>query len=61
MAIAHGFIDKSGSWFSYNGEKIGQGRENAKLYLENHPEVMDLISDKIREKLKPSTEEEKAD
>ncbi len=54
MAVAHGVIDKSGSWFSYNGERIGQGRENAKKYLEDHPDVMDDISNKIKEKLSPS-------
>lgn len=54
MAVANGYIEKSGSWFSYNGEKIGQGRENAKLYLENHPEIMELLEAKIKEKLKPA-------
>lgn len=41
-------VEKSGAWYSYNGEKIGQGRENAKLYLENNPNVMDEIDKKIR-------------
>ena len=41
-------VDKSGAWYSYNGEKIGQGRENAKLYLENNPDVMNEIDKKIR-------------
>ncbi|MDE7454706.1 MAG: recombinase RecA [Clostridia bacterium] len=58
MAVTHGFIEKSGSWFSYNGEKIGQGRENAKLYLENHPDVMETLEAKIKEKLKPAEEPE---
>ena len=58
MAVSYGYIEKSGSWFSYNGEKIGQGRENAKMYLENHPELMDMLSDKIKEKLKPAEEEQ---
>lgn len=57
MAVANGYIEKSGSWFSYNGEKIGQGRENAKLYLENHPEVMDLLEAKIKEKLEPAEDD----
>ena len=57
MAVANGYIEKSGSWFSYNGEKIGQGRENAKLYLEAHPEVMDVLEAKIKEKLKPAEED----
>ena len=41
-------VEKSGAWYSYNGEKIGQGRENAKLYLENNPDIMDEIDKKIR-------------
>ena len=41
-------IEKSGAWYAYNGEKIGQGRENAKLYLENNPDIMDEIDKKIR-------------
>lgn len=40
-------IGKSGSWYSYNGERIGQGKENARNYLKEHPEVMDAIEDKI--------------
>lgn len=56
MAVANGFIEKSGSWFSYNGEKIGQGRENAKSYLEQHPDLMDLLSAKIKERINPSAE-----
>lgn len=42
-------IDKSGAWYSYNGEKIGQGRENTKLYLKDHPDIAKEIDDKIRE------------
>lgn len=43
-----GFIKKAGAWYSYNGEKIGQGSENAKKYLVEHPEVFDEIDRKIR-------------
>ncbi|WP_209511683.1 recombinase RecA [Sedimentibacter acidaminivorans] len=43
-------IDKSGSWYSYEGNRIGQGMENLKYYLESNPEFMDLIESKIREK-----------
>ncbi|TII05763.1 recombinase RecA [Streptococcus suis] len=43
-----GFIKKAGAWYSYNGEKIGQGSENAKKYLIEHPEVFDEIDRKIR-------------
>lgn len=42
-------IEKSGSWFSYNGEKIGQGRENVKIYLTEHPKMMDEVEKKIRD------------
>ncbi len=48
LAVSQGLVNKSGAWFAYNGEKIGQGRENAKLYLSSHPEVMDELEAKIR-------------
>lgn len=41
-------VKKSGAWYAYEGEKIGQGRENAKIYLESHPEVMEQIEQKVR-------------
>ena len=50
-AIDLGLIEKSGSWFSYNGDKIGQGKENVKAYLTSHPELADEIDKSIREKL----------
>lgn len=48
LAVANGLIEKSGSWFSYNGEKIGQGKENAKKFLENNPEIMETLEHKIK-------------
>ena len=45
-------IEKSGSWFSYNGEKIGQGRENIKLYLKDNPKIADEIEKKIKDSFK---------
>ena len=48
MASEADIIHKQGAWYSYNGEKIGQGRENAKLYLEAHPEISDEIEAKVR-------------
>ena len=42
-------VRKSGAWYAYEGEKIGQGRENAKAYLESHPEVMEELDRKVRE------------
>lgn len=53
LAVEKGFIEKSGSWFSYNGEKIGQGKENAKQYLESHPDVLELLEAKVKEACKP--------
>jgi recombination protein RecA len=53
LAITHGLIEKSGSWFSYNGEKIGQGKENAKQFLERNPEIMNTLEAKIKAIAKP--------
>lgn len=55
MAVQAGIVEKSGSWFSYNGEKVGQGRENAKKWLENNPEIMDAIQSQIKERFLPKT------
>ena len=44
-----GVLEKSGAWYSYNGEKIGQGKENVKLFLKDHPEIRDEMEQKIRE------------
>ena len=49
LATEMGLIEKSGSWFSYNGEKIGQGREKVKDYLKNHEDICNEIEVKIRE------------
>lgn len=57
MAVEMDIIQKSGAWFSYNGEKIGQGKENAKKYLMEHPEFYEEIVTKVRESLLPKTEE----
>lgn len=51
IAIGAGLIDKRGSWFSYNNERIGQGRNNAKTFLEQNPEVAAELERKIRENL----------
>ena len=44
-----GILDKTGSWYSYNGEKLGQGKENVKLLLKDRPELRDEIEEKVRE------------
>ncbi len=51
IAVDNEFVQKSGSWFSYNDERIGQGRSNAKKYLEDNPEIATELELKIREKL----------
>jgi recombination protein RecA len=51
MAVNLGIVDKSGAWFSYKGEKIGQGKENVKLLLKNTPELYKEIEKLVREKL----------
>ena len=48
LGVKANVVEKSGSWFSYNGEKIGQGRENAKIFLRDHPEVALEIENKIK-------------
>ncbi|MGF0033761.1 recombinase RecA [Bariatricus sp. SGI.154] len=48
LAVSIDLVSKSGAWFAYNGDKIGQGRENAKIYLKEHPEIMDELEKKIR-------------
>ena len=49
MAVNLDIIEKSGSWFSYNGERIGQGRENVKRYLAENPKMMEEVDKKVRE------------
>ena len=49
LAVGLNLVNKSGAWFAYNGDKIGQGRENAKTYLAEHPEIMSELDKKIRE------------
>ena len=48
LATKIDLVNKSGAWYAYNGEKIGQGRENAKSYLTAHPEIMEEIEEKVR-------------
>jgi len=48
LAVAQDIVEKSGAWYSYNGERIGQGRENSKLFLKEHPEICDDLERKVR-------------
>jgi recombination protein RecA len=66
LAVAADLVDKSGAWFSYNGERMGQGRDQAKQYLRDHPEAMKVLREKILAskgigKLLMSTENETPD
>jgi recombination protein RecA len=49
LGIKAGVVEKSGSWFSYASQRVGQGRENAKLFLRDHPDIADAIEAKVRE------------
>jgi recombination protein RecA len=51
LGVLHGFVDKAGAWYSYNGEKIGQGKDNARDFLKANPVMAAEIENKIREKL----------
>jgi len=51
MAVEHGIVEKSGSWFSYDEGKLGQGRESVKKVLKDNPELADTLEQKIKEKL----------
>jgi len=48
LGVQAGVVEKSGAWFSYEGQRIGQGRENAKAYLKEHNEIGDAIEHAIR-------------
>ncbi len=58
LGVDSNFIEKSGTWYSYNGERLGQGRENAKNFLRDHPELISDIETKIRQayNLKPTVD-----
>ena len=49
LGIKAGVVEKSGSWFSYSSQRVGQGRENAKQFLKDHPDIADAIEAKVRE------------
>jgi recombination protein RecA len=57
LGVKEGLIDKSGAWYAYNGDKIGQGKKNAAAWLEEHPEVASDIENAIRAKFLPEIED----
>ncbi|NIR41600.1 MAG: recombinase RecA [Actinobacteria bacterium] len=58
LAVDEGIVKKSGAWYTYDGEQLGQGRENAKKFLHENPEVMVEISDRVWKAVMPEVEEE---
>ena len=61
MAVAKDIVQKSGSWFSYNETRIGQGKENARQFLKDNPELCDELEAKVRATLNPQPEEEQVE
>jgi recombination protein RecA len=58
VAVELGFVKKSGAWFTYEGEQLGQGRENVKTFLIENPQLMAEINDRVRECLAPKVEDD---
>ena len=58
LAVDRRFVEKSGTWFSYNGERLGQGREKVKLFLKQNPEIFDAIDARVRKELGLTTDAE---
>jgi recombination protein RecA len=54
MGSLHGIVEKSGSWYAYEGERIGQGKDNARVYLQQHPEIAAKIESALRNRLLPA-------
>jgi recombination protein RecA len=54
LGVKHGFVDKSGAWYSYNGDRIGQGKENVREFLVQNPDIAAEIEGKVRAELLPS-------
>ena len=61
LAVNLDIIEKSGSWFSYNGDRIGQGRENVKKYLEENPKMMEEVEKKVRDNFNQAFEKSLGD
>jgi recombination protein RecA len=54
IGVLHNLVEKSGSWYSYKGERIGQGKDNARTFLQQHPEIATDVEQQIRAKLVPA-------
>jgi recombination protein RecA len=51
MGVEHGFVRKSGAWYTYEGDQLGQGKENVRNFLKDNPDLADEIEKRIKEKL----------
>jgi recombination protein RecA len=51
MGVEHGFVRKAGAWYTYEGDQLGQGKENARNFLKDNPDLADEIEKKVKEKL----------
>jgi len=51
LGVLHGFVEKSGAWYSYNGSKIGQGKANSAKFLADNPEIAATLEKQLRDKL----------
>lgn len=58
LAVEKDIVEKSGAWYAYKGEKIGQGRENAKTFLSTHSEIMEEITQAIKDSLESDNKSE---
>ncbi len=58
LGVKEGIIDKSGAWYSYNGDRIGQGKDNVRKFLKEHPDIAEDIERQIRERLLPKARAE---
>jgi recombination protein RecA len=58
LGVKHGIVDKSGAWYSYQGDRIGQGKENVRVFLKENPEIAEDIDARIRELVFPKTKSE---
>ncbi len=54
LGVAKAMVEKSGSWFSYQGERIGQGRDNARIFLKEHPEMAKKLDAQLRAAILPT-------
>ncbi len=60
LGVKYNFVDKAGAWYSYNGDRIGQGKENVRLFLKDNPDIANAIEKQIRDELMPSRKEKDA-